>query len=68
MTSVHIFAPNKRTRSRRMCPYHKHFCYCSIAEYYDGVYTTFDCGTHTDSEYWYPPPKQRCAHLKDSHK
>lgn len=62
--TLHIFTPNKISRIRRQCPYHKHFCYGSMAEYYDGFYVTFDCGARIDSEFWYPPPKKKCPNCR----
>lgn len=60
MATLHIYQPNKRYRIRMKCPYHKHYCYGQRADYYDGSYITFDCGTRIDGEGWTPPPKKKC--------
>lgn len=60
--TIHVYTPDKRTRVRRKCPYHKHLCYGSLAEYYDTAYLTFDCGTQIDfgASEWRLPPKKKC--------
>jgi len=53
----HVYTPDSRRRVRKYCPYCKHLCYGSLAEYYDGFYMLFDCGARIDSEGWTPPRK-----------
>ena len=62
MTLLHFHTANKRKRTRRMCPYHKHLEYGELQEFYDTVNMFFDCGTQVDYGYseWRPPPKTKC--------
>jgi hypothetical protein len=55
---IHIYRCENPTRTRAMCPHHKHLCYGERQEFYDTVRIFFDCGTFADYGYgYYEPPK-----------
>ena len=53
MEGIHIYRCENPTRTRAMCPHHKHLCYGERQEFYDTVRIFFDCGTYLDSGYGY---------------
>ena len=58
MTRLHIFRCEHPTRTRVMCPHHKHLCYGEKQDFYDTTRLFFDCGTFVDYGYGYfEPPK-----------
>lgn len=55
---IHIYRCENPTRTRAMCPYHKHQCYGERQAFYDTTRIFFDCGTFLDYGYgYYEPPK-----------
>ena len=58
MNELHIYRCENPTRTRVMCPHHKHLCYGEKQEFYDSTRVFFDCGTFADYGYgYYEPPK-----------
>jgi len=58
MIGLHIYRCEHPTRTRVMCPHHKHLCYGEKQEFYDTVRIFLDCGTFIDYGYgYYEPPK-----------
>ncbi len=58
MEGLHIYRCENPTRTRAMCPHHKHLCYGERQEFYDTTRMFFDCGTFVDYGYgYYEPPK-----------
>ena len=58
MNSLHIYRCENPTRTRAMCPYHKHLCYGERQSFYDTTRIFFDCGTFADYGYdYYEIPK-----------
>lgn len=58
-TGLHIYRCENPTRTRVMCPHHKHLCYGERQEFYDTMRILLDCGTVVDYGYgYYDPPKQ----------
>lgn len=58
-TGIHIYRCENPTRTRSICPHHKHLCYGERQEFYDTLRIFFDCGTVADYGYgYYDPPKQ----------
>ena len=56
---IHVYRCENPTRTRAMCPYHKHLCYGERQDFYDTRRIFFDCGTVADYGYgYYDPPKQ----------
>lgn len=58
MTGLHIYRCEKPTRTRAMCPHHKHLEYGERQDFYDTRRIFFDCGTFVDYGYgYYEAPK-----------
>lgn len=51
--AVHIYRCENPTRTRAMCPHHKHQCYGERQEFYDTTRIFFDCGSFVDYGYGY---------------
>ena len=57
-SGLHIYRCENPTRTRALCPHHKHLCYGERQEFYDTTRIFFDCGTSLDYGYgYYEPPK-----------
>ncbi len=55
---LHIYRCENPTRTRAICPHHKHLCYGERQQFYDTTRIFFDCGTFVDYGYqYYEPPK-----------
>lgn len=56
--TLHIYRCENPTRTRAICPHHKHLCYGERQDFYDTRQIFFDCGTFVDYGYgYYKPPK-----------
>lgn len=67
-TGLHIYRCENPTRTRAICPHHKHLCYGERQEFYDTTRIFFDCGTVVDSGYGYyelPAQYKRIVIFKD---